>query len=114
MANLRVTGTFIKHLDMKTIGNDYHVLEFVIDDSQNPAYPNTPVFIVDGSTDPANTRLNMKLIDLVKSLKKGETVIIDFRIKAKPSERYEKPFVSLQAWQILRMQSNITNSVEQD
>lgn len=108
----RIQGIYLGHQELKNSG-DFYWITFQINDADNPAYPNLPTFQAVGSTK-ENSRQNMDLINIVKDLKKGEFVIIDYRPKAKPTEKYPIPFTNLEVYAINRMQSSIIKPQEPD
>jgi hypothetical protein len=100
----RTQAVFLETFELKNAGN-FFFQDFMVDMSQNQAYPDTPVFQVNGKAD-KETGL-VKMVEVLKTLKRGQTIQMDFRIKAKPSDKYPKPFNNLEVTQILLIQSTI-------
>lgn len=103
----REFGTFIEvDSEIQSSGN-YKWKFFYIDISSNPQYPESACF-----------KLENDKLHLADNLKKGQSVMVDFRIKGRFYQKDEhtpkKHFQNLVAWQIGVMQSSTILPQEPD
>lgn len=89
-----ITGTFLEAGQTEAFGvNNFLVRKFLIDITENPAYPNTPEFQLTGDK-----------VNLVDNLVKGQTVTVKYGLQGRKYENLQTGkkgvITSLNAWRI--------------